>query len=126
MNTTIFLAQLWAPAIVAVGIGIFASRSYYVKIYRELEKDALAVLLFGLVAMTAGTAHILYHNLWGSFLEGLVSFLGWGLFLKGLLFVAAPKAVDKSGDWWVRRGLIDFSGLLTLAAGAYLAWAAYF
>ena len=46
METTLFLAKLWGPAILAVGIGVFVSRNYYIKIYLDLEKDALAVLLF--------------------------------------------------------------------------------
>ncbi len=47
MNTTTFLAQVWGPAILAVGIGIFVSRSFYAKIYGDLEKEPLACLIFG-------------------------------------------------------------------------------
>ena len=121
-----FLAKLWGPAILAVGIGIFVSRSYYVKIYRDLEKDPLAVLLFGMVGMTAGIAHILTHNVWGSFIEGVVSFLGWALLVKGTLFVVAPNFVDKAGNYWVDKKLISFAGILTLIGGVYLSWVAYF
>ena len=126
METTLFLAKLWGPAILAVGIGVFVSRSYYIKIYRDLEKDALAVLLFGMVAMTAGVAHILSHNIWDSFLSSLISFLGWALLAKGALFVIAPRLVDKAGDFWVNKNLIPLAGILTLIAGIYLTWVAYF
>lgn len=126
METTIFLAKLWGPAILAVGLGVFVSRSYYIKIYRDLEKDALAVLLFGMVAMTAGIAHILFHNVWGTFSQGFISFLGWGLFIKGTLFVVAPNFVDKAGNFWINKHLIPFAGLLTLIGGGYLTWIAYF
>ena len=126
MESTLFLAKLWGPAILAVGIGVFVSRSYYIKIYRDLEKDALAVLLFGMVAMTAGVAHILSHNIWDSFLSSLISFLGWALLAKGALFVIAPRLVDKAGDFWVNKNLIPLAGILTLIAGIYLTWVAYF
>jgi|SRR3989344_602825 len=126
METTLFLAKLWGPAILAVGVGVFASRSYYIRIYRDLEKDALAVLLFGMVAMTAGVAHILSHNIWDSFLSSLISFLGWALLAKGALFVIAPRLVDKAGDFWVNKNLIPLAGILTLIAGIYLTWVAYF
>ena len=43
METTLFLAKLWGPAILAVGIGVFFSRSYYIKIYRDLEKSVSVV-----------------------------------------------------------------------------------
>jgi hypothetical protein len=126
MESTFFLAKLWGPAILAVGVGVFVSRNYYIKIYRDLEKDALAVLLFGMVAMTAGVAHVLAHNIWGSFIECLVSFLGWALLTKGVLFVVAPRFVDKAGDYWANKKLIPIAGFLTLIAGVYLVWFSYF
>jgi hypothetical protein len=122
METTIFLAKLWGPAILAVGLGVFVSRNYYIRIYRDLEKDALSVLIFGMIAMTAGIAHILFHNVWGTFLEGLISFLGWGLFAKGTLFIIVPNFVNRAGDFWVNKNLIPLAGTLTLIAGAYLCW----
>lgn len=126
METTLFLTKLWGPAILAVGIGVFISRNYYIRIYRDLEKDALTVLLFGMVAMIAGVAHILFHNVWGSFSQGLISFFGWGLFVKGTLFVIVPKFVDKAGDFWVNKKLISLAGIFSLVAGIYLTWIGYF
>lgn len=126
MDTTIFLAKLWGPVLLAVGIGVFVSRSYYIKIYRDLEKDVLAVLLFGMVAMISGVAHILFHNVWNTFQEGLISFLGWGLFVKGALFIIAPNFVDYAGNFWANKNLIPLAGILTLIAGAYLSWIGYF
>jgi hypothetical protein len=126
MDITTFLASLWGPVILAVGIGVFVSRAYYIKIYRDLEKDALAVLLFGMVAMTTGIAHVLFHNIWGTFPQVLVTLLGWGVLIKGALFIVAPKLVDKAGDGWVNMKLIPFAGGLMLLIGAYLTWFAYF
>lgn len=125
METTTFLAQLWGPVILAVAVGVFMSRKYYVKIYRDLEKDALAVLLFGVVAMTAGIVHIMYHNVWDTTPEIIISFLGWGLFVKGALFVVAPHFVDRAGDFWVKKHLISFVGILMFALSLYLIWFAY-
>jgi len=126
MDVTIFLAKLWGPAILAVGLGIFVSRKYYVRMYRDLEKDSLAVLLFGMVAMTSGVAHIFFHNVWGTFPQMFVSFLGWGLFVKGALFVVVPDFVDKAGDFWVGKHLIPVAGVLTLIGGTYLSLIGYF
>jgi hypothetical protein len=126
MDITTFLASLWGPVILAVAIGVFVSRPYYIKVYRDLEKDALAALLFGMVAMTAGIAHILFHNVWDTFPQVLVSLLGWGVLIKGTLFIVTPKFVDKAGDGWVHMKLIPFAGVLMLLVGAYLTWFAYF
>ena len=126
METTIFLAKIYGPIIFAVGLGIFLSRSYYIKIYRELEKDALAGLLFGMVAMASGIVQLQFHNVWDTFPQVLISLIGWGLIIKGVLFVVSPKTIDKAGDFWVHKNLIPVAGLLTLIAGAYLSWVGYF
>jgi hypothetical protein len=126
MEITTFLAQLWGPTILAVALGVFVSRNYYIKIYRDLEKDVLAVLVFGMIAMVVGIAHILHHNVWGSLPEMVVSFLGWAVLAKGVLFLVVPGFVDKAGDAWVDRKLIPLAGILMLVVGAYLSWIGYF
>ncbi len=125
MDITLFLAQIWGPMILALALGIFVSRSYYIKLYRDLEKDTLAVLVFGMVAMAAGTAHIIFHNSWNTFTQSLISFMGWGLYIKGVLFIVTPKFVDRMGNRWVKNKLIPYVGGLMLLIGIYLTWIGY-
>lgn len=126
MDTTLFLAQLWGPTILAVGVGVFVSRKYYLKTYRDLQKETLAVLLFGIVAMSSGIAHISYHNTWNTLPEIVISLLGWGLLLKGLAFTIAPGLVDKIGDFEADAKLVPIAGALMLIMGAYLSWVGFF
>ncbi len=126
MNTTLFLAHIYGPILLAIGVGIFSSRNYYRRIYKELEKDVLAVLTFGMVAMAAGLAQLYFHNEWNTLPEIVVSILGWGFLLKGIMFVVFPKLVDKAGDEWARRKIIPFAGYATMIVGIYLTWFAYF
>lgn len=126
MDTTTFLSQLWGPAILAVGLGIFASRKYYIRIYRDLEKETLSVLLFGMVAITAGIAQIHFHNSWSSFPEAVVSLLGWMLLLKGLAFAIVPGFVDRGGDFQVNSNLVPLGGALMIIVGIYLSWVGFF
>lgn len=125
MDLTIFLAKLWGPVVFSVGVGIFLSREYYIKVYRDLEKESLAVLLFGMVAMTAGILQVSSHNVWETTPEIVVSLLGWGMFFKGMLFIMSPSIVDLGGDIWAKRNLIPVAGVLTLALGGYLCWLGY-
>lgn len=125
MDLTIFLAKLWGPVVFAVGVGIFLSPSFYIKVYRDLEKDSLAVLLFGMIGMAAGILQVSSHNVWETFPEIVVSVLGWGMFFKGMLFVMAPGIVDLAGNFWVKRSMVPVAGLLTLVIGGYLSWLGY-
>jgi len=123
---TIFLAKIWGPVILTIGFGIFVSNNYYIKIYRDLEKNALAVFLFGMIAMVGGIVQVLFHNIWDSFIESVITILGWGLLIKGLIFVIAPGFVDRVGDFWADKKLVSLAGFLSFVLGAYITWFAYF
>ncbi len=125
METTVFLAQVWGPILVAVGLGFFVSRAYYVKIYRDLEKAPFAVLFFGMFAMAGGIIQILMHNVWSSLPEVAVSFLGWGLLLKGIVCVVVPKVADRGGDFALHAKIVPSVGGFALLVGVYLSWIGY-
>ena len=125
METTLFLAHLWGPAILAVGIGFFVSRSFYVQIYRNLEKESFAVLVFSMVAIAAGIAQVSIHNSWSTLSEIIVSFLGWSLLLKGVVLAIFPRIADRGAHWTVNAKLLTLIGAIMLAVGAYLTWISY-
>ena len=125
MDTTVFLAQMWGPAILAVGLGIFVSRKYYIKIYRDLEKETFALLVFGMAGIAAGIAQVSFHNVWDTMPQIIVSLLGWALIVKAAVFTIAPNVVDKWGDWAADSKLIPVAGAFLLIVGAYLSWFAY-
>ncbi len=126
METTMFLAQLWGPVLFAVGVGFFWSKSFYLKIYRDLEKAPFAVLFFGMAAMAAGIAQVLAHNAWETLPQVIVSLLGWGLLLKGIVCTVAPSIADKGADFAVDSKVIPAAGAVVLLIGAYLSWLGYF
>jgi hypothetical protein len=54
-----------------------------------------------------------------------VSLLGWGLLLKGILFLVAPRLVDRAGDGWADLKMIPLAGTIMLLVGGYLTWFGY-
>ena len=125
MDITVFLAQMWGPAMLAVGLGFFVSRKYYVKIYRDLEKETFALLVFGMAGIAAGIAQVSIHNVWDTVPQIIVSLLGWALIVKAAVFAIAPNVVDQWGDWAADSKLIPVAGTFVLIIGAYLSWFAY-
>lgn len=126
MEMTIFLAQIWGPLLLATALGILMSHNHYIRVYRDLQREPLALLIFGMAAMAVGIVQVGVHNLWDTFPEVVVSLLGWGLLLKGLMFIIAPRWVDKKGDGWVKLKMIPLAGTAMLILGIYLTWLAYF
>lgn len=125
-STTMFLAGLWGPAILAVGIGFFVSREHYLRIYRDIQREPFALLVFGMAGIAAAIAQISVHNVWDTLPEMLISFLGWAMLLKSLSFMIMPNIADKLSDIVASKStLITTAGVIMLVAGGYLTWLAY-
>lgn len=124
-STTLFLAQLIGPVMLAVGLGIFVSRNYYIKVYRHLENETLSVLMSGITAMVVGIVMVRYHNNWDTFLAGLVTLVGWFSILKGFFLIVTPKTVDRIGDYIATKQWFSFIAIVYMALGAYVSYAAY-
>lgn len=123
--TTLFLAAIWGPILLAFGIGMFVSRAHYETVYRHMEREPLATVGFGFMAMAFGVVHVMVHSFWMTPLEIVVSLLGWGLLLKGIAFIVIPRFADKRGDWFAHEHLLPASGTLAGILGAYLTWVAF-
>ncbi len=126
MDITIFFAQIWGPVLVAIGLGFFFSRKYYIRMYRDLEKDSFVVLFFGMFAMSTGIIHVLAHNLWDTLPQIIVSILAWGLLLKGIICTTFPGLADRGADWALNMKVVPSAGGIALLIGVYLSWIAYF
>lgn len=125
-ETTIFLAGLWGPAILAVGIGFFVSREHYLRIYRDIQREPLALLMFGMAGIAVAILHITAHNTWDTGLEMIISFLGWALLLKAVVMTIMPNFTDKFGDKVSTNStMLTIIGLVMVGVGAYLTYAAY-
>lgn len=125
METTIYLMQIWGPILLAVGLGFFVSKKYYTSLYRDLDKQSFAVFVFAMFAIAFGIVQVQAHNTWGSFAEIVVSLLGWGLLVKGIMFAIWPDFVDRAAEWESKSKLIPVAGALMLILGAYLTWVGY-
>lgn len=114
------------PVLLAIGIGVLVSRDYYLKVYRELEHETLAVMMGGIVALVSGIAVVLYHNTWTTLPQILVSLFAWLMVLKGLALLIIPKSVSNFGESVMKSNFFTVWAIVALIAGAYLSWVGFF
>jgi hypothetical protein len=126
MDATMLLAQIWGPVMIAVGLGFFTSPAYYSKVYRDLEKAPFAVLFFGMFAIAAGILQLQVHTIWNTLPQIVITLLGWGLIVKGVICVTFPALADRGGDWALDAKVVPAAGAVILLLGAYLSWIGYF
>lgn len=125
MEPTVFLAQLWAPTLLALGLGMLVSPAFYKRVYRDIEKQPLALVTLALILIPVGVVHIMAHNSYDTLATGLISLLGWGTFLKGVVMSVAPAYIDRKGDWAVQAKIVPTAGIVLVIVAAYLGFVGY-
>jgi uncharacterized protein YjeT (DUF2065 family) len=125
MDITSTVAQIYGPILLAIGFGIFVSPSYYKKAYHDIEQESLAAFTLGLLMMSVGGLLAAKHALWATPAEIVVTLLGWGTFLKGVVFLVAPSMADRGGDWAAESPWFRYLGIVMLVLGAYVSWVGF-
>jgi uncharacterized membrane protein len=124
---TIFLARL---------IGLFALiQAAAMILHKEAMVDAMngvmgnrpLLLVLGLIALAAGLAMVLAHNVWsGGALPVVVTLIGWIVLIRGVLILLLPADALARLFEAVRFGRMFYVyAALALVLGVYLTWAGF-
>jgi hypothetical protein len=123
---TLFLSKLLGLYLVFFGLGFVAQRDSTVQLLTALVHDAPLMYVFGMVALVAGLAIILSHNVWTQGIVPLVvTLFGWILFLKGLLSFLAPQAAAGLYNAAQFQSLSPVYAAVMLVLGGYLTYSGF-
>jgi hypothetical protein len=127
MPTSLFLAKLIGPLFLAVGVGLIANAAVYKKLAEEALASLALIYLSGLLAMTAGMAIVLSHNVWALDWRVLITLLGWLAAIGGAVRIVMPQGTQRIGRKFLKhpQGLI-IAAAIWLAVGAVLCFFGYF
>ena len=123
MDLSSFLAQLMGLGIAFVAVAGLLRPQLFSAAIRDFDHEQFSTFAIGFIAVIAGLAVVLSHNIWDGTWRVWVTLFGWASLLKGLTYLAAPKFLMGLARWflgnktWMRGYLI-----LALLVGAYLAW----
>jgi hypothetical protein len=90
---------------------------------RDFDHESFSTLAIGLIAMGAGLAIVLSHNVWDGTWRVWITLFGWGALLKGFAYLIAPQSLIK-----VSRSLLKSAAwmqgflVVILILGLYLAY----
>jgi len=93
MATSIFLARLLGPILLAVGVGILINPKPFHTMAGEVVRSITLVYLFGLADFAAGLAIVLTHNVWVANWRVLITLIGWLMLIRGAVRILAPEAI---------------------------------
>ena len=90
-TTTVFLGKLIGLYLIAISIGMLASRRRTLAALDQMARSGPWMLFSSMVATAAGLAVVLAHNVWsGGALAAAVTIAGWAALVKGLALLTIP------------------------------------
>ena len=89
---TIYLGKLIGLFLLVVSLSMALDKTSLVEIVTALFDDRALLLILGMMALAAGLAIVLGHNVWsGGLLPVLVTLFGWLLVIRGLVLLLVPS-----------------------------------
>ena len=126
MATSIFLARLLGPLLLAVGAGILFDPKAFRTMATEVVGSVTLVYLFGFFDFAAGLAIVLTHNVWIASWRVLITILGWLMLIRGTVRILIPHLVMRQAAKVIRtKQLIPVTGVVTGVLGLVLCYFGY-
>ena len=126
MQTSIFLARLIGPAMLLAGIGILINQKHYRTMATQLVKSLPLFYIISVIGVVAGTAVVLFHNLWVMDWRVLITLLAWANLLRGAFSLIAPDAATDFAARALRNpNTVLISSLIGCVIGAILVYFGY-
>jgi len=92
---TVFLARLLGLYCILISLAMAVHRHATVETMTALIQTPPVLFLAGIIALVAGLALVLGHNIWsGGALPVIVTLVGWITLIRGLLVLFLPAGVD--------------------------------
>lgn len=124
---TIYLGRLIGLYCVLLALAMISHKQATVETILALMHDAPVLLFASIVAMAAGLAIVLGHNVWsGGALPVVVTLVGWISLVKGLTLLFLPPAYSLAYFEALHYVQFFYAYMsVTLAIGIYLTFSSF-
>ena len=124
---TIFLSRLIGLYSILASLAMVSRTQATVAAVTTLVSNPSAMLVLGVIALTAGLAMVLAHNVWsGGALPVVVTIAGWATLAKGLLFLLLPpQAWVAVFDALRYRSMFPLFAGISIVIGLYLTYGGF-
>ncbi len=95
METSIYIAKLIAVVYFFMGLGLVLNASYFKKAFEDMYKSPAVAFYGGMAALVVGFVIVSAHNVWVMDWTVLITLLGWGGLVKGVMLMLAPEFLLK-------------------------------
>lgn len=93
IELTTLIARIIATLYLSIGVGLIVNGSFYRKELVKLVDNIGFLLLDGVLCMVGGYLILWNHSSWNKGLPMLITIVGHGLLIRGVLILAFPKFI---------------------------------
>ena len=91
MELSILIAKIISVIYLSVAVGGIFSADHYRRLKDDMFNNTALTYFMGFTAVIIGFLIVNYHNIWGKNWTVLITIMGWGTLIKGVLIIAFPK-----------------------------------
>lgn len=121
MELSIFVAKVMAIIYIAAGFAALRGAINFTKVVDDFVKSKGLTFLAGFFTVLVGMLLIEYHNFWVKDWTVVITLVGWGAVIKGVMFIAFPELLKVFSGFYkyskVWGGFVLIIGLLFGYAG---------
>ena len=103
MSTSIFIARLLGPVMLAAGVAVLVNLQGFRAVAEQFLESRELMFLAGLMVMPAGLAIVLTHNVWTADWRVLVTLFGWLMTIAGAIRIVEPPFLLSGGRAFIRH-----------------------
>ena len=123
MDTSIFLEKLVGPMMLAMGLFVAFNPQRIRRVGREFIDSEALMFMSGIIALAAGLAIVITHNVWEANWRTLITLTGWIAVFAGIARMFLPIGMKTLGDTMLEKTFMTaVPGALTAIVGGYLTY----
>ncbi len=119
-SLTSSLAIAFGIYMLAAGAAGVLDRQRWHAVLADLKAQPGLVYISGVFVFALGVALVLVHNDWSNWLAGLVSLIGWGAAIEGIVLILAPAPLLGFAEKLMLPHILSAFIALALTLGALL------
>lgn len=126
METSLFLAKLIGPLLLAISAAVLVNQDNMREMARDFLEHRGLIFLAGILTLLGGIAIVLVHNVWVLGWPVIITILGWLSVVAGAFRIIFPDSVKSMGTAMLeKRGLFTAAGIVQGVLGAWLCYVSY-
>ncbi len=126
MSQEILLTAIIGPMILVFGLSFALYSKAWKKIVKNWEKNHSAILSMMIFNLIFGLTIINLHNVWKWSPYLIVTIIGWGAFLKAIMYFLLPEdQMKKLIKIFNKQFIYQIAGPIWIVLGGWLSYIAY-